>query len=44
MSSENFKGDYMGFLVQIGNGLAFGTGLILAASIMEKLFHMGFCH
>lgn len=33
----------MGFIVQIGNGAAFGTGLILAALVMKLLFHIGFC-
>jgi hypothetical protein len=33
----------MNFLVQVGNGICFGTGLILASEIMGHLFHMGFC-
>lgn len=31
------------FLTQVGSGMAFGTGLILAATIMRLLFHLGFC-
>lgn len=33
----------MSFLVQVANGIAFGSGLIVAASIMRILFHMQFC-
>lgn len=33
----------MSSLIQVANGLCFGTGMILAAAIMQKLFNMGFC-
>lgn len=33
----------MSFLMQVANGIGFGTGLVIAASIMKILFHMSFC-
>ncbi len=29
--------------MQIVNGIAFGTGLILASAAMKAVFHMSFC-
>lgn len=31
----------MNFLIQIGNGFAFGIGLVLAVAVMSKLFGLG---
>jgi hypothetical protein len=33
----------MPMLISFGNGLAFGSGMILAAVVFKLLFHVGFC-
>lgn len=33
----------MNYATTFLNGVCFGSGLIVAALIMEKLFHIGFC-
>jgi len=34
----------MNSAMQIVNGFLWGTGLILAVAVFERLFHMGICH
>lgn len=34
----------MQFGNSILNGFCFGVGLILAAALMERVLHLGFCH
>ena len=34
----------MAQLNQVLSGFCFGIGLILASALMEKVFHLGFCH
>lgn len=33
----------MNSLVKVVDGFAFGVGLIIAAFVMEWVFHIGFC-